>query len=594
MNKIKKLVHKIRFVIVQVFKASPIIGLICILTVLFDGGLPIIEATILKYIIFHIENYKGDFSNTITIIVALLVVEFLALSIQKVINNYRAILGRIASMKITYRMQSMILNKVKKIPFSYFDDPEFHNLYSNAQGQTNTSLSNLVVNTFGMLSFIVTFISFSVVVINFNLYCFILITITALPTLFFKFGFQGKLFELVFKDTKIQREQGYYYSVMSSPNSVREVKIFGLYSFFEKRRKKLFYEHFNNTLNLAKKELIGNLFVNLLAKTGTYISILILIIIFLSRGLPISDFTLILTAMTSIETTIYVIVEVLASNHNNLLFLDYFFDFINYPEENLDTKNIPINSINTIEFRNVSFKYPNTERYLLKDFSFKIFSGESVAIIGENGSGKSTLIKLLLQLYKPNEGRILINNNEIQEYQVDLLSRLFAPVFQDFTKFAVTIKENVVFGNIHCNDDKKLINALKITNLYDYVSKLKNQTDSQLTRLFSTSGEELSIGQWQKLCIARALYSNADVLVLDEPSAALDPKTENMISEHLLSLKGKKTVLIITHRLSYLKNVDKVIFFSKNGNIKINSHDFLYKNDAEYKKYYDGQAEKYM
>ena len=150
MKKIKRLIEKISFIITQVFKASPKIGLICTLTILIDGGLPILQAYILKRILFFIENYSNNFSETIFSIISLLLIEFLAISTQKVINNYRSILGRIASMKITYRMQDMILNKLKKIPFCSFDNPEFHNLYSNAQGQTNASLANFIVNTFGI------------------------------------------------------------------------------------------------------------------------------------------------------------------------------------------------------------------------------------------------------------------------------------------------------------------------------------------------------------------------------------------------------------------------------------------------------------
>mgnify|MGYP003288523195 FL=1 len=593
MNKIKRLIEKISFIITQVFKASPKIGLLCTLTILIDGGLPILQAYILKRILFFIENYSNNFSETIFSIISLLLIEFLAISTQKVINNYRSILGRIASMKITYRMQDMILNKLKKIPFCSFDNPEFHNLYSNAQGQTNASLANFIVNTFGIISFVVTLVSFSIIVINYNVICFFLIILTSLPTLFFKFGFQGKLFELVFKDTKIQREQNYCYSLMTSPGSLREVKIFNLYSFFQQKRDSLFKEHYEHTITLTKKELSGNLFVNLFAKLGTYISVIILIYYCLLDSIPISDFTMILTAITSIESTLYVILEVLASNHNSLLFLDYFFNFINYPEKNFKKEYLNIKKFETLELKQVSFRYPNTEKYLFTDFSLKITSGDMIAIVGENGSGKSTLFKLFLRLYTPTQGEVLINGIDIKNYSEESLYKLFSPVFQDFTKFAATIKENIFFGNTEVEDVEKMLRALKITNLYDFTMNLSEQYNSPLTKLFFDNGEELSIGQWQKISIARSIYSNANILVLDEPSAALDPETENRIIEYLLSQKGKRTILIITHRLSYLKNVDRVIFFTKNDGIKIGNHNVLYKNSCEYRHYYDNQADKY-
>jgi ABC-type multidrug transport system fused ATPase/permease subunit len=249
----------------------------------------------------------------------------------------------------------------------------------------------------------------------------------------------------------------------------------------------------------------------------------------------------------------------------------------------------------TIEFRNVSFRYPGTERDVIKNINLCLRPSETVVLVGLNGAGKTTLIKLLTRLYDPTEGEILLDGRDLREYEVADLYRMFGIIFQDFGKYAVSVSDNIHFGDIHREKDGSEIKAAAAAaNVDGYISQLANGYDTQLMRIFDREGTELSIGQWQTLAIARAFYSTSDILILDEPTASLDPLAEQEIFNQFDRLREGKTTIFVSHRLSSATVASKIVVLEYGRVVEEGTHDELMDRHGKYYELFSTQAKRYI
>ena len=264
-------------------------------------------------------------------------------------------------------------------------------------------------------------------------------------------------------------------------------------------------------------------------------------------------------------------------------------DDICYNQGNVEVKNY-----NDISFCNVSFKYSSSAEKAIDDISLSIKKGEHVAIVGENGSGKTTLIKLLCGLYNPYEGEILIGNMSYKKISFKSLSKLFGIVDQDFQHYAFSLAENIALPSENMNIDyNKIRDSLEMVNMSNIVSSLKNGVDSIYSKEFDESGVDFSGGQLQRLAIARAIYSDAEILVFDEPSSALDPINEQKLFDTIYKTCGEKTLILISHRLSCVKDTDRIIVMEKGKIVESGSHNELLRASGKYAQMYSIQAERY-
>jgi ATP-binding cassette subfamily B protein/ATP-binding cassette subfamily C protein len=275
-----------------------------------------------------------------------------------------------------------------------------------------------------------------------------------------------------------------------------------------------------------------------------------------------------------------------------LSYLDPFVEFMQLPNVKLIAKDLQLEKVKTIEFRNVSFTYPKSENLILNDISFKISKGEKIAIVGLNGAGKTTVIKLLCKFYPPESGEILINGININEYDYESYLHQMAVVFQDYRLFSYSIKENITNEEI---DDSQILEVIKQVGLDGKITELPLGINSRLNKAYDEEGVELSGGQGQKVAIARALYKNASLVILDEPTSALDPIAEAEIYQKFNDLVQDKTAIYISHRMSSSVFCDYVLVLENGKVVSFDSHKNLMKEtDSLYYKLFTTQAENYQ
>lgn len=311
-----------------------------------------------------------------------------------------------------------------------------------------------------------------------------------------------------------------------------------------------------------------------------------------TNALTISGFSVVLSSINAVrQSTINI-----ARNYERLmqtaLYFQYLRDFFDY-EPKITDGGKDAEEFESIEFRNVSFAYPGTDRKILKNISFRIEKGETVAVVGVNGAGKSTLVKLLLRFYDADEGEILFNGINVKEYNVASLRNAYATVFQDYKNFAVSVNENIMCHE--CTDEEKEIaeKALRQSGIWKKISSLPNGADTVLTREFDVDGVGLSGGENQKISVARLFARDFQIAILDEPSSALDPVAEYEMYENLISVTESKTVIYISHRLSSAVLSDKIIVLGNGEIIETGTHSELMANNGEYCRMFTLQASSY-
>lgn len=312
----------------------------------------------------------------------------------------------------------------------------------------------------------------------------------------------------------------------------------------------------------------------------------------ITKVITIGDFTMFLGLATTFNSSLQDIIYNVQDIYKRCCYGYEFVKFMNYPNAKAKgTKKIPIISTHTIELKNVSFKYPRAEDYVLENVSIKIQMGEHLSVVGLNGAGKTTFIKLICRLYDVTDGEILLDDVNIKDYDYDEYVKAISVVFQDFRLFAFSAGENIALCEDYNNSRINIENALQLSGMVDTVDALANGLDTYIFKQFEEKGTELSGGQQQKLAIARALYKNAPIVILDEPTAALDPMAEYEIYKHFNTLVADKTAIYISHRLSSCKFCDRIAVFSDRTIKEYGTHSELMKiDDGIYSEMFSAQS----
>ena len=596
-NKLKSLFKNYVFIAKVVYQSNKWVFIVAILSTLILGMIPVLQSLSFKNIIaITEESYKVGADTTFYSTLLIYILFYVCMLILKdLILDCRIVIYRMAGLSLTYNMQTKIIEKLKNIEYYMFYRPSFQNLYVLVLKSSDNEPLNIIYSTLFILSMGINLISFISVLAYFNVWILLLLTVAFLPSIIVKFKIQKENVKVWDQQAQNNRFMNYFFNLMTEKDSIKEVREYELYNYFNRKRDKKYKDNLSAWHNFSKKEFKQTSLSQLTSKIGVLISISWIIFKVIKRQLNIADLVFYGEMLLSIQDIYIELTDNIASHYTSMLFMNKFFEFMQIDEDIKCGEITPKRGSHILEFKNVWFKYKDSDKYILKNINCTIKTGDRVCIVGHNGCGKTTLISLILRIYDPTEGEILLDGTNIREYDILKYRKLFCEINQDYTKYMLSIDECIALGNINnINNLKGIKTSAKRATADKFIDELKDSYKTNLTRFFDDNGTELSGGQWQKLSVARVFFSNADILIFDEPTSALDPESEAKIYKEIEKEEEEKIKIFISHRMYSSKGATKIIMMTDGKILDVGNHKELMLNNKEYKKIFNAQAEKYV
>ncbi len=571
-----------------VWKTSKSIMLWMILMVPIQSILPSISIFITNIVVNKISSLN---SINLTMLIAVWGVSFF---LNNLISPLLVMIqGRMTDL-LTYQLNTELMRKSERLQnISYFEDSEFYNDIQLLSSEASWRPVNLLVFGTSLISNAIVFASMLLMVSSVNILVSLLLFVVLIPQGIIAYRIQQQAFETLVSNSEESRKLDYYSQVLLSNNHIKDIRLYNLYFFFITKYTDVFTS-ITDKLQVDRRKKFTNSALFITLNSIVIILMFGYVIIQIKKG--VLDLGVIFVFSTSIIYSVNSMARLVEDSsllYDTLLYMENFFKFIEIEDE-LSTE-VPITKTENnfgddiIEFRNVNFSYSNNSDLVLSNVSFKIAEGEKIAIVGENGAGKTTLVKLLCAFYPNYSGDIIVNNKSLREYELTDYRKQITSIFQDFSKFDISLRENVALSDL-----SRIFKNEDITKALDKGRfNMKDMSlDQVLGRKFD-GGKELSGGEWQKVALSRAFFSNAPILILDEPTASIDAKAEYELFQDFLQLTQGKTVFYITHRLASVKFADKILVL-KSGEIhSFGTHNELMNKDEYYRKLYKMQSSMY-
>lgn len=486
----------------------------------------------------------------------------------------------------------IIINKIKRVRASAFDDNNFYNYVQKINNESVTRSLGIMRTSLKCIESIVFIISTIAIFVQFDLGIVIFCVLSCIPVLYININIVKKQYNVYNNRFEKLRYILSLKEIFTKYECVKELKVYRLHEFIGGKILKENDIFLKEDKKIRKKFTVENIVADAIKSILSGVLKILILYKTILNGLLIGQFVTFVQLIEQLQTNISILFNVVQSFFEDGLYIEDLYRFLNNKsiEESIVTGQA-MNKIETIEFKSVSFKYPGIDKWILKDLNICLCQGESYAIVGINGAGKTTFIKLILGLYEPTKGEILVNGINLKEIDKNCYFSMFATVFQDFVKYPFTVYENIGIGNINDIDKQNNIEeAAKLSDIDSIIQKLPYKYGTQLQREWKEA-VDLSHGQWQRIALSRAFFNKlAQVVILDEPSSALDPEAEFVILKKMEKIAESKMQIIISHRLSNIKKASCIIVLKDGKIIDKDNHQKLYERNKEYRKMYEMQA----
>ena len=487
-----------------------------------------------------------------------------------------------------------LMTKALQADVAFFDSAQYQDSFV-AFGRDIYFLMNVVWNAINLIGTLVTFVSSLLILIRFNFLLCIVLMLCILPTLLVGRQYTKRQYKWSLAHIYDDRKMTYYQTLATDRFFVQEVRLFNIGNWIKQRYLDLWQPYFLSKKKLEKKQVKNETIWSILPEIATVLIIIYIAIQVLNGQRPIGDYALYSGILTQFSAAMLATISAMVSIYNDRLHIDNVKQFESLSTQQIKNGDIILSDIESIDFENVSFQYPETDAKVLNGISFHVGKGEKICLVGVNGAGKTTIIKLLLRFYDVTEGQILINGINISCYDIYSLRKNFSCYLQQIITYSFSIRENIMISNLEDSsaDDYKILEALNKAEALEIVEKAPKGLDTYLTPIFEDDGLELSGGQRQRISLARTFYRDSSVLVLDEPSAALDPEAEYRIFKLLEKLYVGKTTVFTSHRLSNVLLADRILLIENGKIIEQGTHNELMAHNGRYTQLFNYQAEKY-
>lgn len=503
--------------------------------------------------------------------------------------------NKVASEKMYLQIINEFLNKGIELDLSFFDKSESYSQYSRAFGNCCSVIERCNDTILALMTSSIQILMLGYVLIWTNVYIFIAVIVFVILSILINNTLKKHSHEFRVLLSEKNKQVNYFYRLFYTPNFIKDIKTSSIEKFIFDKKQNVNEE----ILDLSKKENQTTskykIILNLLELAEYVFAAAYYAYMVIIKVISISSYFTSLNAYQQIKNSINSLLSSYTSFYDNSLFADDYIEFMRSNENitnNTDGIVLNSNSIESITFLNVTFKYPNANSYALRNVTFSINKGDKIAIVGKNGAGKTTLVKLLLRLYDPEDGKIMINGIDIKKYNTHSLRSSIGTLFQDYVIYAFSVYDNIALGrNISRNSVER---ALSNVGMLDKIKGLNQGIDTPISSQLYKGGVEFSGGETQKMAISRVFCSTLPVFVLDEPTSNLDPYSEfDLYSKLLDSSKGDMTFMVISHRLTFTHKMSKILVLEDGKIVECGTHAELIKNNGTYAKMYKLQTEKF-
>ena len=497
--------------------------------------------------------------------------------------------------KYTRHVSIEVMKHAASLDLATYEDPVFYDRLERARVQATDRLG--MIQSIGRLvQQVITAVSLSVSIIVFSPWLLLLLIAGVIPAFLGESHFAFLGYATNFRQTPIRRQLDYLRVLGGSREAAKELKLFGLKEFLIERFTRLSDQIYHENVGLARRRLAAGALLSMVGTAGYYSAYVFIVWRTIHGVLTIGELTFLSGAIVQASGNIQQIFSTLASIADQSLFLTDLLAFFEMRPTIFSKPNAlpaPRPMVRGFEFRNVSFRYPGSSRLVLNGLNFQLRPGERVALVGENGQGKTTIVKLMTRLYDPLEGHILLDGIDLREYSLEDLYREIGVIFQDFMRYEMTVRENIAVGQIETlKRIEPLQEAAKKSMAAPVIERLPFNYEQMLGRRFE-GGVDLSGGEWQKVALARAYLRNAQMLILDEPTAALDARSEFEVFRRFAELTTGKTALFISHRFSTVRMADRVVVLENGRITEDGSHEQLANLGGRYAEMFELQAAHY-
>ncbi|ADO68737.1 ABC transporter ATP-binding protein [Stigmatella aurantiaca] len=496
-------------------------------------------------------------------------------------------------------LNERILQKALQLELRHFEDSDTYDKMQNARREANSRPLSLVMQAFSIARNTVTLSTYAVLLVSLSPWSVGVLVLASIPAFIAEARLAAAGFRLYSWRAPEGRKLNYLEWVLTRDNHVKEVKLFGLGPLVLGRYRTLFQKFFQEDRALALRRMGWGVGLGVLSLGAFYGCYAFVAGRAASGGITVGDMVLYLSVFRQGQAAFQGILTSIGSMYEDALFMSNLFAYLDIPTgaevpRVLPAKSPPRGRANAIELKDVSFRYPGKEAWALRGVNLTLRPGQKLALVGENGAGKSTLVKLLLRLYEPTEGRILYGGVDIRDMEVEDLRSRFGAVFQDFVRYQFNVAENIGLGHVQALEDRgRIARAADLGGASPVISALPQQYDTMLGGWFE-KGQELSAGQWQKLAVARAfMREDAEVLILDEPTASIDAEAEHALFERFQALAADRIAIVISHRFSTVRMADQIAVLHNGQVEELGSHDALMAKDGRYAHLFHLQARGY-
>jgi ATP-binding cassette subfamily B protein len=557
--------------------------------------LPLGLTYVAKLIIDIVENSLKTHAGVPARLWWLVLIEFGLAVASSIVSRAIDYSDSLLANKYTRHVSIEVMRHASELDVIAYEDPVFYDRLERARVQATDRL--VMIQSIGRLELqAITAIAYSAAVMFYAPWLMLLLIAAVVPAFLGETHFAFLGYAKNFRQTPIKRQLDYLRQAGATKEAAKELKLFNLAGFFTSRFARLSEIIYQQDVELAKKRLTIGSFLSLVSTGGYYGAYAFVIWRTVAGRLTIGTFYFLITAIMQASSNIQQVFSTLSGIADQALFLTDLLAFFEMKPTIRSKPNAlpaPRPVRHGFEFRNVSFHYPGNERMVIDRLNFHLHPGERVALIGENGQGKTTIVKLITRLYDPTDGQILLDGIDLREYDLEDLYREIGVIFQDFMRYEMTARENIAVGKIdEIEDLPALKNAADKSLANEVIARLPAKYEQMLGRRFE-GGVDLSGGEWQKLALARAYLRNSQLLILDEPTAALDARSEYEVFQRFAELTTGKMALFISHRFSTVRMADRIVVLESGRIVEEGTHDKLTRMGGRYAEMFELQAASY-